>query len=117
MNINENNEIKLADVRLGKLPAKSSIKALLFNDFVNPKAVAPPAYDRWKRMKAFPLSTFGNTVYGDCTLASQGHAAMRMEKLETGKVPSIPEQSVIDSYLAMTKRLYGGGDTGAFETD
>lgn len=118
MNLNENNESRSADMRLGKLPAKSSLKALLFSDFVKPKAApAPPSYDRWKRMKAFPLSTFGNTVYGDCTLASQAHAAMRMEKLETGKLITIPEQSVIDSYLAMTERLYGGGDTGAYETD
>jgi hypothetical protein len=106
--------------KLGKLPAKASTKALLFADFVDLAAVAqqvPAASNFWKHRAKFPLGTWGNDQYGDCTRASQAVASMRNERLETNRTISIQPDEVVRVYLDMTKRLYGGGDTGAYEED
>jgi hypothetical protein len=103
--------------RLGKLPAKSSLKALLFSDYLKAEVKLPEATNFWTKRKPFPLRSFGNTEIGDCTRASQAHAAMRMERVECRRTPSITDQEVERVYFDMTARLYGGGDTGAYETD
>lgn len=106
------------DFKLGKLPAKSSLKALQFSDYLKaePK-ILPDATNFWTKRAPFPLRSFGNNQYGDCTRASQAHAAMRMERCETRQTPKITDEEVVRVYFDMTKRLYGGGDTGAYETD
>jgi hypothetical protein len=119
MNITENNEATLDIGRLGKLPARSSQKALLFDDFLKPRAEVkvPESFDFWGRRKPFPLRSFGNREHGCCTVASQALAAMRSERLEQRRTIEIPTESVLKAYYDMTARLYGGGDTGAYETD
>jgi hypothetical protein len=122
------------DRKFGKLPAKSSTKALLFEKFV--KAVeVPDEFNFWKRKAKFPSRMFGNDVYGDCTRASQAEAAMHMERIETKATPRITDAEVIRAYFEMTWRRYsddgpngapmpswwmgagGPGDLGAYETD
>lgn len=103
--------------RLGRLPAKSDTRALMFRRFVKIPAALPVATNFWTRRSAFPLRSFGNTQYGDCTRAKQAVAHMRMERLETRRTPEITDDEVIRVYLDMSNRLYGGGDNGAFETD
>jgi hypothetical protein len=117
VNISDNNEQISSDVRLGKLPAKSSLKALLFEDFLRADVLIPPSYNFWAKRKAFPIVSFGNTAHGCCTIASQAVAAMRMERLEQRRTVNITTDSVLKAYYDMTARLYGGGDTGAYETD
>lgn len=114
-----NNEQLQPIGRLGKLPAKSSRKALHFGDLVKAKAVdvLPKATNFWRKRKPFPLRTFGNTEFGNCTRAKQAVAAMRMERLETKRTPEITDEEVIRVYREMSDRLYGGGDNGAYETD
>lgn len=104
-------------VRLGRLPAKSTRKALLFSDFF--KFVKLPASQTyWKRKTPLPLRSFGNLDHGDCTRAKQAVAAMRMERLEQrGKTISITDEEVLRVYTEMSDRLYGGGDNGAYEDD
>lgn len=108
--------MKVLNKKLGRLPAKKDPRSVLFADFVRPSAKAPLTNNFWKDKK-FPLDSFGNTTVGDCTIASQALMATRMEDIETKKIPSIPQKNVLASYYAMTKRLYGGGDTGANEED
>jgi hypothetical protein len=115
--MNETNENKQSDVRLGKLPAKSSLKALLFADFLTTDALPPETYNFWTKRKKFPVVSFGNTENGCCTIASQAVAALRMERLEQRRTVEITTDSVLKAYYDMTARLYGGGDTGAYETD
>lgn len=105
------------DVKLGKLPAKSSPHALMLARFVAPPKTLPKATNFWTRRKPFPVRSFYNTSVGDCTRASQAILAMRMERLETKQTPKISDDEVLRVYYNMTTRLYGGGDTGAFETD
>src|SRR3954447_21487763 len=125
------------DYKLGKLPAKSNRKALLFEDFVQPAAIdkVPDNFNFWAKRAAFPSRMFGNDVYGDCTRASQAEAAMHMERIETKATPRITDAEVIRAYFEMTWRRYsddgpngapmpswwmgagGPGDLGAYETD
>jgi hypothetical protein len=103
--------------KLGRLPAKSDTRALMFSRFAAPPKKLPARTNFWPRRRAFPLRTFGNTQYGDCTRAKQAVAAMRMERLETRRTPQIDDAEVIRVYVDMSNRLYGGGDNGAYETD
>lgn len=107
------------EVKLGRLPRKSSTRALIFSDFLKKDVPIPPqSSDYWRNRQHFPLRNFGNIDYGDCTIAKQAIATMRMERLETkGEIPQISDEEIIRIYFSMTKRLYGGGDTGAYETD
>lgn len=103
---------------LGKLPAKSDEKALMFANYLPKKQVTlPAATNFWTKRAPFPKRMFGNDKLGDCTRASQAIAAMRMERIEQGKTIDISDEEVIRVYLEMTKKLYGGGDTGGYEED
>lgn len=102
--------------RLGKMPAKASEKTLLFARYL--RAVKLPAEsDFWKHRAAFPPRSYGNRDNGCCTRASQANAATRMERIETRRTVHLTDEEVLRVYYAMTERLYGGGDTGAYETD
>jgi hypothetical protein len=102
--------------RLGRLPRKSTRKALLFTDFFKFIDV-PKKQEYWKKKSALPLRSFGNLEYGDCTRASQANAILRLERIEQRRLVEITDEEVISRYLDMTERLYGGGDTGAYEDD
>lgn len=102
--------------RLGRLPRKSTRHALLFSDFFT-FVDLPKASNHWARRQPIPQQTFGNTEHGCCTRAKQAVAAMRMERLEQKRTIQISDDEVIRIYYAMTQRLYGGGDTGAYEVD
>lgn len=103
--------------QLGRLPARSDTRALMFARFAEPPAKLPAATKFWDRRTRFPLRSFGNLKYGDCTIAKQAIASMRMERLETKRTPNISDEEVVTTYFDMTNELYGGGDSGAFETD
>jgi hypothetical protein len=102
--------------RLGRLPAKSTRKALMFSDFF--KFIQLPASQTyWRTHKSIPLRHYGNLDYGDCTRAKQAVASTRMERLEQRKTIHITDDEVIRVYVDMSYRLYGGGDNGAYEDD
>lgn len=111
------NETKPVDGRrLGRLPVKSTRKALQFSDFF--KFVKLPAKtSNWTRRKKIAPRSYGNNRLGDCTRAKQAVAITRMELLEQNKTVTILDDEVERVYLGMTSRLYGGGDVGAFEDD
>jgi hypothetical protein len=107
------------DVKLGKLPAKASVKSLHFADFVDPQADAVPPKETkfWRNRAKFSLRSFGNTTASNCTRASQANLARRMERIEQRKTIDFTDEEVLRVYYDMTKRRYGGGDTGAYEED
>jgi hypothetical protein len=107
----------MENICLGKKPAKSTRSALLFADYLKTDVAPPPKYNYWAKRAKFPDRSFGNTTVGDCTIASQAVAAMRMERIETKSTPKITDDAVLKAYYDLTGRLYGGGDTGAYETD
>jgi hypothetical protein len=103
--------------RLGRLPARASRKALQFSDFL--KFLEPPKKTAfWKNRSPFPQRHFGNLEWGDCTIAKQAIAAMRMERIEQRRNISITDEEVINVYRAMVRRVYNtDADEGAYETD
>jgi hypothetical protein len=103
--------------KLGRLPRRSDLRALHFSRFAQPRKALPAKTDFWPKRTGFPLRSFGNIEVGDCTFASQANEAMRTERLEVRRTPSIADEEVKRAYFALTERLYGGGDTGAYETD
>jgi hypothetical protein len=107
-----------ASKKLGKAKVKGSTKLLSLAPFLKEGEVKiPPKFNFWEKRKPFPEESFGNTRYGSCTKSSQALAAMRVERIEQRRTIDFDDQEIIDNYLAMTSRLYGGGDTGAFELD
>lgn len=101
---------------LGRMPAKGDVRALRFSTYFAPTGVTK-SLRAFKRRRPFPRHPFGNNRYGDCVKAKQAIAIMRLERIEQRRTVVVPEQNVIDNYLAATQRLYGGGDTGMYETD
>lgn len=113
-----NEQSQAASKRLGKLPAKSSLKQLHFASLIKPIAPTPPSVANfWVRQAPFGARTFSNDTVGCCTIASQAVAAMRMERLEQKRTVQFSTSEVLRVYYNMTERLYGGGDTGAYESD
>lgn len=106
----------MPDRKLGRLPSKSSRKALQFSDFFRFLKL-PATSNSWAKRQPIPVRSYANTQIGDCTIAKQAVAATRFERLEQRKTINIPDENVARVYFEMTRRLYGGGDTGAFETD
>lgn len=96
---------------LGKAPKKQDSRNLMAARYL--AEVFPPKYDFEKRRSPIPARTFGNTVYGDCTLASQANALARLERIEQRRTVLIPDQIVIFNYLQMNN----GEDIGAYELD
>jgi hypothetical protein len=105
------------DWRLGKAPARGHIKMLNFADYVKADVPVPEKTNFWKKRAAFPLRSYGNNSFGCCTKASQAILATKMERIEFRRTINITDDEIIRNYLAMTSRLYGGGDTGAYELD
>lgn len=102
--------------RLGRLPLKTTRKALNFNEFFS--FIDVPTHTKyWLGKSPVPLRTFGNDRYGNCTRAKQAYAIMRMERIEQKRSPKITDEEVIRVYEDMSNRLYGGGDNGAYEDD
>jgi hypothetical protein len=102
--------------RTGKGPARGHIKMLNTANYLTPGEV-PPAFTPWAKRVKFPLRSFGNIQKGDCTRASQAIFQMRMERDEQRRTVDITDDEVLRVYFEMTARLYGGGDTGAYELD
>lgn len=113
-----NEQAEADSKRLGKLPAKSSLKQLHFAPLIKPVVPTPPSVvNFWVRQAPFVARTFGNQSHGCCTIASQAVAAMRMERLEQKRTIQFSTSEILRVYYNMTKELYGGGDTGAYEVD
>lgn len=61
--------------------------------------------------------TGNDILLHNCTRASQAYAIIRMERIEQKRTVSIDDDEVVRVYREMSKRLYGGGDNGAYEDD
>lgn len=105
--------------RLGRLPSKADTRALHFSRFLSARAPStpPPATNFWRRRSPFAPRTFGNLQMGNCTIAKQAVAHLRMERIEQRRTTTILDAEPIRVYMEMSEELYGGGDNGAYETD
>jgi hypothetical protein len=110
-------EIQVDNRRTGKAPARSHMKMLQLGNYLKTDKPVPTKYDFWKGKVPFLPYDVGNNEYGDCTFASQALLAQRMERREQRKTVQIPKNSIVQAYFTLTERLYGSGDTGAYEMD
>jgi hypothetical protein len=111
------NEQPVSNWRLGKAPARGHMNMLNFADYLKAEIKVPEKTTFWKKRAPFPIRNYGNLEWGCCTKASQAILATKMERIEYRRTIKINNQEIIDNYLKMTARLYGGGDTGAYEMD
>jgi hypothetical protein len=111
------NEDPIIGRRLGRLPRVSDRRALLLSQFLKTTTPPPTRTNFWTRRAPFPMRDFGNDDHGCCTIAKQVAAAMRMERFEQRRTIEVSKEDILRVYYAMTARLYGGGDTGAYEMD
>jgi len=103
-------------IRLGRLPNRAGRKALIARDLIDfPEPPSTTGF--WTRRRPFEPRSFGNMSMGDCTRAKQANAIRRMERIEVRRTSEITDQEVIDRYVEMSNRRYGGGDNGAYEVD
>lgn len=108
----------MTERKLGRKPRFADARDLNVSHFLMGALPAPPIKTAfWDTRAPFPLRTFGNDLYSDCTRAKQAAASLRMERIETRRTTSITDAEVERVYFAMTERLYGGGDVGAYEVD
>lgn len=111
------NDLYVPNRRLGKAPAIGHPKMLLLGDYLKAEPVVPTKTSFWKNRAPFPVRSFGNTEHGDCTRAKQALFAVRLQRIEERVTRDFATDEVLRVYYAMTSRLYGGGDTGAYEID
>lgn len=104
---------------LGRLPRRSDPRALLFSRFAGVALDKPPPKrtNFWPHRAGFTHETWGNNEEGCCTIAKQANMFRRFERLEQKRTIAIATSEVHRVYREMTGELYGGGDTGAYETD
>lgn len=111
------NEDPIQPYRLGRLQRTSDRRALMLANFLDETSEPPVRTNFWTKRVPFPLRTFGNTEHGCCTRAKQAIASMRMERIEQRRTIDFNTDEILRVYYDMTSRLYGGGDTGAYEID
>jgi hypothetical protein len=111
------NETVVPGRRLGRLPTKSTRKALQFAEFFKFLDI-PKVQNCWGRRKPLGLRSYGNNEFGCCTRAKQAVAITRMERLEARRSPNISDEEVVRVYREMCVRKYGSdADNGAYEDD
>lgn len=112
-----NEHLITPDRRLGRLPLKTTRKALQFVDFFRFVDI-PKTSSYWRRKSPVPVRTFGNNEYGNCTRAKQAYAIVRMERIEQKRTVEITDEEVVRVYQEMILREYGSTeDNGAYEDD
>jgi len=103
---------------LGRIAPKATPKALHLRQFLEMENLSPPkATNFWRKRAPFKPGSWGNRVEGCCTIAKQVNMFRRFERLELRQTVSVDPNEVHRVYREMTSELYGGGDTGAYETD
>ena len=105
-------------LKLGRLPAKRSLKSLALSNYLNMGAVAFPQTHAWERK--IPYGMMANDRIGDCTCAAAGHMIMNWQAVANAGSPvTIPDDQIIAAYSAITgyDPASGANDNGANELD
>lgn len=107
-----------SSLKLGRLPAKRSLKSLALSNYLNMGAAAFPRSHAWERPIDYGI--MANDRIGDCTCAAIGHMIMNWQAVANAGSPvSIPDSEIISAYSAITgyDPASGANDNGANELD
>lgn len=102
---------------LGRMPHKGDERAIRHAAMFRTAAKVADVLRPFRPKRAYPREAYNNDIEGNCTRASQAIAAVRLELLEQRRRISFDNAEITRAYREMTMRLYGGGDTGGYETD
>lgn len=102
---------------LGTIAIKSDPRALMFAHYLGATGSPPRSSNFWRKRAAFAQGDWGNRDFGDCTIASQVVMFRYFERIERRRSIEVATAETLRVYFDMTERLYGGGDTGAYEDD
>ena len=98
--------IKLADVKLGRLPSIRDRRTLHLISFLPaPLPPLPASHHTAPQVKKTP--TWSNTRYGDCTVAARANQCW-LEDVEHGVQPIDDERLIVNEYFDLTN----GADVG-----
>lgn len=105
----------MADLRLGKAPARYDERTLKLARYADVLPEPPASSDR---REGVTFGMFGNDRAGDCTCAAMGNARRLWAHL-TGRPQPVTDADVLAAYEAITgyNPATGTGDTGAVELD
>jgi hypothetical protein len=102
---------------LGRIAQRSDPRAVMFAKYLGATGAPPKRSNFWHTKAPFAPGDWGNISAGDCTIAKQAVMFRRFERIERRRTIDVTTEEALRVYFDMTKRLYGGGDAGAYETD
>lgn len=89
------------DFKLGKQDHKHDDKTLMMANFME-VPVVPTKFDLEKNRAPFPVHIWGNNEYGDCVIAAEANALLRMERIETRRTVKAQDADAIKRYKHLT---------------
>jgi len=102
------------ELKLGKKPARKDTRTLKLSTILKALPPIPPTFDIDAQYPGFvDDNMYLNDTYGDCVIAGRGHATLRFERFEQGKIIPIGDSDISTEYFKET----GGGDTGLVMLD
>lgn len=90
-------------MKLGKQPYEHDARTVRLAKYFTAAIPSIPAhFDFDQGRAAFPLPTWGNLDWGDCVLAAQANAELRLERVEQRGTIKLTDNDVISRYRMMT---------------
>lgn len=95
--------------RLGKLEHKADDRTLRMELYMAPPddMALPVTYDLDKGRKPFPVSSWGNDLWGDCVIAGRANQTVRLERIERRVTLALLPTQVIEEYKNEAERQMG----------
>jgi hypothetical protein len=87
--------------KLGKQDHKHDPKTLMMSDFIT-VPVLPTSYNFDKHRAPFPERMWGNDAYGDCVIAAESNALLRMERVEQRRTIALSDKDAVARYQSLT---------------
>ena len=105
-------------MKLGKLPARRSLKTLSLSNYMATSRVTFPPVCAWERPIAYGM--LANDTVGDCTIAGAAHMVMNWQAVaNAGTLLTFTDDQVLKDYSALSAYdpTNGANDNGCVELD
>lgn len=89
-------------MKLGKKDYKFDERTLRMVRYMDTTLKPPRNFSFDKGRRAFPQSMWGNDAFGDCVLATQMNALLRIERIETRHTLHATDEDVIRTYQTLS---------------
>jgi hypothetical protein len=104
--------------KLGKQDHKHDDRTLMMANFIE-VPVLPASFDFDRHRAKFPVEMWGNDEFGDCVIAAESNALLRMERVEQRRTVKLSDADAITRYKGLTGCQSPGdeNDTGLVMLD